>query len=146
MSKVQQRIQSQLILHGAMILLLGMVLGFPYALAITGAWRDDAVRAWRVAHTGVSAVGVAIIAIGASVAHLALGERAALLLYRSMLVSGYAFTVGLSLVAVAGVRGLRPTGPTFNLVAFAIDVVAAVAAFLGVVLVIGGAYAAGQRQ
>jgi hypothetical protein len=123
-----------------------MLLGIPYAFAITGKWGDEAIHAWRVAHTGVSAAGVAILVIGAAAAPLSLGEGAALLLCRSMLLSGYAFTVGLSLAAAGGVRGLQPNGPAVNVVTFAIDAVASLAAFVGVLLVVRGASAESERR
>lgn len=78
--------------------------------------------------------------------HLALRERLASLLVWSLLVSGYGFAIGLVLVAVAGVRGLQASGSPMNLIAFSVDGVAMLAAFLGVGLVIYGAFVALQQK
>lgn len=141
-----QRRQIQLSFHGALVLLIGMIFGIPYALAIVGTWGEETVRAWRVAHTGVAAVGVTLIAVAGILSHLALRERLASLLVWSLLVSGYGFAIGLVLVAAAGVRGLQASGSLLNLIAFSVDGVAVLAAFLGVGLVIYGAFAALQQK
>jgi hypothetical protein len=63
-----------------------------------------------------------------------------------MLLSGYAFAIGLSLAAASGERGLQPSGPALNVIAFAIDGIAVLAAFVGVLLVVRGAAAESPRR
>ncbi len=140
------RNQIQLSLNGAVILLIGMIMGVPYAFALNGSWGDEATRAWHVAHTGVAALGVTLLAVAGILNQLLLRDRLATLLVWSMSVAGYGFVIGLTIVAVTGVRGLQPIDGLLNWIAFSVDGVAMLAAFLGIGLVIQGAFAALRRQ
>src|SRR5687768_4129037 len=53
----------QLILHGGVILLLGLLSGVPFGRAIVHVKSEAAVRAWRVAHSGLSMGGVLLLAL-----------------------------------------------------------------------------------
>lgn len=44
----------QLTLHGAIVLLIGLLTGIPYGHAITRKPDENTVRAWRVAHSGLA--------------------------------------------------------------------------------------------
>jgi hypothetical protein len=138
--------QAQVLFHGSIILLIGMLLGLPYASAITDGWGDEAVRAWRVAHVGESAAGLLLLIVGAVLGQLVLEDRTHRVLVWSILASGYGFTLGLPLAAVAGARGLEPTGPAMNWIVFVAYAVAAAGGFLAVALMIRGFYAAMQRS
>jgi len=139
---VSNRRQTHLILHGAIVLFIGLLCGMPFALAAGNAWDEDAVRAWRVAHAGMVAVGVMLLAIGAILPRLRLGDRPAAMLVWSLGLSAYSFTLGVLAAAMAGVRGLQAAGPALNGVVFAAYAVGAIGALLGVaVLIVGAAVA-----
>ena len=142
---MKQRLQLELVFHGSIILLIGMLLGIPYAGAIVHGWGDEAVRAWRVAHVGESAAGLSLIAVGGIVALLALEDGAMSVLVWSLIASGYAFTVGLPLAAISGQRGLEAGGPLANWIVVAAYAVAALGAFVAIGLVIRGSRAALRR-
>jgi len=108
---VTHRSQVQLLLHGAIVLFVGLLCGIPFALAAGNAWGEEAVRAWRVAHTGGAAVGLMLIVIGAVLHRLLLGDRAGAILVWSLVASAYSFTAGVLVAATAGVRGLQAGGP-----------------------------------
>lgn len=135
-------LQMQILVHGGIVLFVGLLCGIPFGTAVAKASDDEAVRAWRVAHSGGVTVGLMLIAVGAVLHRLLLGDRAISVLVWSLVVSAYSFTFGMVLAAMGGVRGLRATGPALNWVVFAAYMVGSLGALLGVALVIFGAYAA----
>ena len=139
---MSEPLQMQILLHGAIVLFVGLLCGIPFGAAVGSTWGDEAVRAWRVAHSGGVTVGLMLIAIGAVLPRLLLGDRAPSVLVWSLVVSAYSFTLGMVLAATGGVRGLRATGPALNWVVFAAYMVGSLGALLGVALMILGAYAA----
>src|SRR5262245_14140678 len=100
----------QLLFHGAVVLILGLLCGIPFGAAAARA-LEGAARAWRVAHSGGATLGVMLVAIGATLSRLRLDDLALSTLTWSLVVSGYAFMLGMVLAAVAGTRGLRAEGP-----------------------------------
>ena len=142
MPKLGHRLQTQLILHGAIVLFIGLLCGIPFTVAAGSAWGENVVRAWRVAHSGGAAVGLMLLAIGAVMPRLVLGDRPAAMLVWSLGLSAYCFTLGVLVAAMAGVRGLQAAGPALNGVVFAAYAVGAIGALLGVaVLIVGAAVA-----
>lgn len=132
--------------HGAILLFAGLVCGVPFAIAAGNAWGDEAVRAWRVAHTGAVTIGVALIAIGGIAHRLALGEGAGRVLVTSLLGAGYTFGPGIFIAAMAGIRGLGPTGPAVNVVVFLAYISGTIATFVASWLIISGAYTSLHRR
>lgn len=139
---MQYRFQLQLLLHGTIMMLIGLLAGLPLMLAIDLGWGDASVHSWAVAHTSVTLTGVAFIAISAAFDHLVHGALEAAILVRSLLLCAYTFTVGLMVVGMAGVRGLAPIGPALNWVAFILFVIGAFAVVFGVATMILGAFRA----
>jgi hypothetical protein len=137
-----QRAGLQILFHGAIVLFVGLLCGFPFAAAVIDTWGDEAVRAWRLAHVGLAGVGIWLIATGAALPRLALGDRTASVLAWSVVMSAYAFVLALLIAPVAGVRGLQRSGPALNWVVFASNTVGALAALVGGALMIIGAYRA----
>ncbi|MBI3002941.1 MAG: hypothetical protein HYY54_04860 [candidate division NC10 bacterium] len=131
-----------MLFHGAVVLFIGLACGLPFGTALARGWNDDSVRSWRVAHSGVAGIGVMLIAIGAAVQHMVLGEHAAFLLVWSLVVSAYAFTLAMVLGGIAGVRGLRPSGPALNLVVFVGNMVGVAGSLFGIALAAYGMYGA----
>lgn len=144
--QVSERNQILLVLHGAIVLFVALLFGFPFGAALGAGWGDDSIRAWRVAHSGVAAVGLTLIAIGAALRQLVLGQHGASCLVWSLVTSAYAFTLALLLRGIAGVRGFQPTGPPLNLVVFACNMVGVSGSLVGVALTVRGAFAALRRS
>lgn len=57
---MSERSRAQILLHGAIVLLVGLLCGIPFGVGVGNAWSEDAVRAWRVAHSGGVTVGLII--------------------------------------------------------------------------------------
>jgi len=86
----------QLILHGAIILLIGMLVGIPGFPSTQKYTLMDEIRLfWRQAHLIPVVTGAWMIASGAALPHLKLTDRGESLLTWSLIVSGYAFPVSL---------------------------------------------------
>jgi hypothetical protein len=104
----------QLLFHGAIVLLIGSLSGIPYGSAITQKKDEEVIRAWRVAHSGLSMGGTTMIAFAAAINQLeisamrsALAQPIALsILVWSSVISGYGFCIALTYGAWVGHRGL----------------------------------------
>jgi len=133
-----KRAQLQILLHGLIVLLVGLLCGIPYGRAITHDWGEEGVRAWRVAHFGLVVGGIWLMVV-AGVCHLlVLTKRSIALLVYSVVTSAYGFTVALVVAAVGGVRGLELAGPTLNVIAFLANAVAALASLVWVAVMLLG--------
>ena len=131
---MSERLQMQAIFHGAVILLIGNLCGIPYGGAIGRSLPDDVVRAWRVAHTGGVTGGLSVLALGAVVHRLALGEASLKALVWSFVAGAYSIAFGFLIAAVAGVRGIHPGGSALNSVVHVAYVVGALGVLVGSLL------------
>ena len=136
-----ERLQLHVILHGAIVLLVGLLCGIPFG-SVAARAGDDAARAWRVAHAGGAMLGVMLIAIAAVLPQLRLTDLVASLLAWSLVIGAYSFTLGVILAALTGARGLEPGGSATNVVVFLAYLVGALGTLLAVALTIAGAAAA----
>jgi hypothetical protein len=134
--------QRQFVFHGAVILLGGMLTGFPLAVAIARDYGAQVVHAWAVTHTSLVGAGILLIALGAAVGHLALTDRQFRVLLQTLLFSVYALCVGLVVSAVSGHRGLAPDGSVLNLALSLANFAGVFGALFAGALLVRGAYAA----
>lgn len=132
----------QLVLHGGVILLLGLLCGAPLGSAIVRKKAEETVRAWRVAHSSLVIGGVLLLALAGILSHLQLGAFALGLLVWVVVASSYAFAVVLPLAALYGLRGLTSAPPLLNRVLYYGNMVGAGGLLLGTVVLLWGAYAA----
>jgi hypothetical protein len=115
--------QLRLVFHGSVVFAIGLLVGVPYSGAITSAGGEDAIRAWRVAHLGLTGGAVWLFALAAVSHLLAFTPGQAKVFLWSLILSIYGFAIALPLAAAVGVRGLEPTGPPLNFLAFAANTV-----------------------
>jgi hypothetical protein len=137
---MSERLQMHAIFHGAVVLLIGNLCGIPYGGAIGSSLAEDVVRAWRVAHIGGVTGGLFLVALGAVLHRLTLGEASLKVLVWSSVGGTYSITVGFLIAAVAGVRGLNPGGPMLNLVVQVAYLLGALGVFAGSVLFVYSAF------
>src|SRR5262245_2518675 len=133
--------RARLVYNGALVILLGLLAGFPYAMVVTGG-MEGSERAWRMAHLeGLLNGMLAILAAGVWDS-LVLSERQRRWLALSLILAGYG-NVSASIVgAFFGVRGLALALPFTNVIVYVLFVLAIVGVFIGVGLLIrGGAQA-----
>jgi hypothetical protein len=133
--------QKQLVLHGAVILLIGFACGAPMGRSIVRRKSEDTVRAWRVAHSSLVMGGILLLALAGVVEHLRLSNWALVLLAVSFIASSYAFAISLPLGARYGFRGLTPAPPLLNRVVYTGNILGIAGFFIGALLLMWGAYA-----
>ena len=97
----------QLVLHGAVVLLLGLLFGAPYAKAIKRNAPAQIIHSWRVAHQSLPIGATLMFAVAAVMGSLQVGAAVKWLLAGSLIVSSYAFCISTPLAAVTGDRGLE---------------------------------------
>ena len=103
----------QLLFHGAIVLIIGQLSGIPYGSAITQQKGEEAEKAWKVAHSGLSMGGTTMIVIAAAIGQLNVNAIALNILVWSSVLSGYGFCLALPYGAWVGHRGLA-VGKTVN--------------------------------
>ena len=136
----------QLAFHGVMLVVLGMLVGLPFANAITAHSGPELERAWRVSHTSLVTVGILYVAIAAIAHHLILPRLAAAFVTWSFVLSAYAFAFAFVVGPVVGARGLEPTGPPLNVFIFAVLVTSLLASLVSVLMVLWGLLGALRRD
>ena len=131
----------QLVLHGAIILLVGFLCGAPLgSAAVRG--KEEAVRAWRVAHSSLILGGVLLLALAGVISHLSLSAFGLALLVWTFVASSYVFAVVLPLAARYGHRGLTSAPPFLNRIIYLGNMVGAGGLLIGVIVLLWGAYVA----
>ncbi len=131
----------QLIFHGGVILLVGLLCGAPLGSAVVRRKSEETVRAWRVAHSSLVMGGVLLLALAGILAHLQLSAFALAILVWAVVASSYAFAVVLPLGAHYNQRGLTSAPPLLNRLIYFGNMVGAGGLLLGTVVLLWGAYA-----
>ncbi len=132
----------QLILHGGIVLLAGLLSGAGFGSAVVRGKPEETVRAWRVAHSGLVMGGVLLLALAPVVPLLRLSALTLAGLVWAFVASSYAFVVALPLGARYGHRGLTSAPPFLNRVVYAGNIIGAAGSLLGTLILVWGAYAA----
>ncbi len=146
---MDERQQARLTAHGALVFLLGMVAGFPFAFAILGRvalWPlniqwvvPGEPRAWHMAHLEGILNGVMLFAIAAVGPRLRLDASRQRLLATSLLVTAWGNMIASLIAPFFGVRGLELGGGVANTVVFLLFMIAIVTVFIALGLVYRGA-------
>ena len=120
-----------LILAGTVVLLIGLLAGFPYGKAITGQATEAIVRAWRLAHSALAIGGTTSLATGAVLPWVHAGGWERPVIAWGFVLSGLAFSIALPYGAWKGHRGLDAAGPFDNWVVYWGNVVGALSSLIG---------------
>lgn len=122
---MDRTVRLRVILHGAVVILIGLFCGFPTVA------ESDAERYWHTAHEALILAGTLMLAVSAVLPHLVLPKREANGLFRALLATGYGLAVGTVLQGILGQRAFGPSSsPTVMI------------AFIGIVIGIGGSLTA----
>jgi len=132
----------QLIFHGTVILLVGLLCGAPLGSAAVRGKPEETVRAWRVAHSSLVMGGILLLALAGVVSHLQLGAFTLALLVWAFIASSYGFAVVLPLAAHYGHRGLSSSPPLLNRVLYFGNMAGAAGLIVGTIILVWGAYGA----
>lgn len=136
-------LRASLVLHGLVVIVLGLLAGFPYALVVTGDLAGE-VRAWRMAHLEGVLNGLLMIAVASAGGLLQLTPGQGRWIVIGLLVAGYGNVAASVIGASFGVRGLAPAGPAANWLVYLLFMAAIVGVLLGLGLAAVGA-ARGRR-
>jgi hypothetical protein len=128
--------QRRLVLHGAIILLVGLLCGYPSIVEEVS--RSG--RTWTAAHSALLMLGVWLIASAAVLPLLELPRREGNALLLSLTGGAYSFTTAVVVQAATGVRAISPDVSGISLVAFAANLLAVLGTILAASLTVLGAW------
>ena len=128
--------QRRLVLHGSMVLLVGVFCGIPSVVEVS----TGSSRMWQGAHAALLLLGVWLLATAAILPLLLLEAREAAGLRWSLLLMAYSFMVAVIVQALTGVRALGPDPSPLNMLAFAANLLAVLGTFLSASLTAMGAW------
>ena len=142
---MERRLRMRMVFHGAVVVLFGMLAGFPYAFVVTGDLPGSE-RAWRMAHLEGVLNGLVLLAVAGVAERLVLPPRGAAVLAWALILTGYCNVVAAVLGATFNVRGLVPGGSVVNTVVYTLFIIAIAGIFVGMALVALGAWRAGNTS
>jgi hypothetical protein len=132
-----------LILHGAIVMLIGMFVGFPgFAVSRHYSMTSDMRLFFRQSHLIPLATGIWMIAIAGVLPQLSLSDRSATALVWSLVVSAYSFVLAQVVWGIALRIGSDIKNPPAKYPYDAALTVTAMGALIGVCLILYGAYSA----
>ena len=102
---------SQLIFHGTLLLLIGLIAGAPYGIAILKKKSDDTIHIWRMVHLTLPIAAILLFAISSFISFLDVSSQIQWLIAILFIVSSYAFGFAMVIGAPSGERGLLFRGP-----------------------------------
>ena len=141
---MERGLPEKLVAHGAGVILAGVLVGFAYALVVTGDLAGSE-RAWRMAHLEGVLNGLLLLAVAGVADRLALSGRAVTILAWSLIVTAWGNVVAAVIGATLGVRGLAPGGSPGNTLVYVLFMIAVVGVLVALVLVVIGARAAARE-
>jgi hypothetical protein len=128
--------QRRLVLHGSVILLIGLMFGIPSVVEVS----IGSSRMWQGGHSALLTLGVWLLATAAVLPLLMLEAREAAGLRWSLLVMAYSFLVAVVIQTLTGVRAFSPGPSPLNTLAFAANVLVVLGTFLSASLTALGAW------
>ena len=129
-----------LIFHGAVVLVAGLLVGFPLGRAVHRDAPAGVIKAWRLAHDTLTAGPVLAFAVALVIASLGVNAWLKSWIAWSWIASNYGFCFSLPLAAMTGQRGHKPVGPLANRLVFAGNLIGIASSSLGAVLLLYAAY------
>jgi hypothetical protein len=99
-----------LIFHGALVLLVALLYGAPYARAIKSGASAQVVNSWRVAHQSLTLGALLMFSIAAILPTLLVPVGLKWLISVSLISLAYAFAIATPLAAITQDRGLASGG------------------------------------
>lgn len=133
------RAQSILILHGAAVLLIGLISGCVFLYVILGMEIPGDYRAWKQVHLEGILNALLMFAVAGFIERLNLADGSKRLLAWALAITGWGNTVGSLLAPFFGVRGLSFDGPIANGIIFFIFLIAGATVAISLWLMVKGA-------
>jgi len=146
-----EALRARLVLHGALVFLVGLVAGFPFAFFELGKialWPIPGsiavslpgdVRAWRMAHLEGILNGLTLFAVAGCFSFLRLSARQQRVLTWSLIITAWGNAIASLIGPIFGGRGLEFGQGVANSLMYLLFVAAIVAVIVAMVLVARGA-------
>ena len=131
----------RLIWHGAIVLLVGLLVGLPTVVEAS----TESMRVWHTAHEALIMMGIWMLAASSAVPVLVLGQREARALMWAYLAMGYGFMIALLIGGVMGISPFEPGKTPVAFIAFLASVIGILGAVMATALTLMGARAALKR-
>ncbi len=128
-----------ILLHGAALVLVGLLLGLA---AVAEEVAGIQPQAWRAAHNALLLAGVWLLAIAAAFPLLVLTPAQQAALCWTLLATAYAFATAILVQATVGIRALGPDGSVAGWIAFVANIVTVGSGLFAGLLTLMGAVAA----
>jgi hypothetical protein len=142
-----QHLRSRLIFHGAVVFLLGMFAGFPYAFVLLAELNEGittsipgTLRAWRMAHLEGALNGMLLIIVSNATRHLTIGSRGQKVIVYGLVMTAWGNIVASINSALTGGRGLEFDGASATSVTYVLFMAAVVAVILSFMVIAEAAW------
>jgi hypothetical protein len=100
-----------LLFHGAVILLIALLAGIPYAKSILKKEADNIIFAWRVAHSALTMGAILMFSLVPILSLLEASVSVKRIIALLFIISAYSFSFALYLGPITGYRGLENDEP-----------------------------------
>jgi hypothetical protein len=130
--------RARLVFHGAMVLLVGLLCGYPTVVETL----SQPGRMWHTAHEALIMIGIWLLATSSVLAVIKLDRREASGLVWSLIATGYGLMIAVVTQAITGVEAFEPGRSPSSIVAFTGSAVGIVGSLLATLLTLKGARAA----
>jgi len=127
--------------HAAIVLLVGLLCGGPYARAVNRNAAAHVIHSWRVAHASLPIAAMLMFAIAALLPAFTVVVQVKWFIALLLIGSSYAFCFSLPLAAKVGHRGLSTQGPPLAKLVFAGNIVGAWTSVLATLALIYAGFA-----
>ena len=153
---MDRSLRSRLVVHGALVFLVGLAAGFPFAFEILQRFElwplpwsfsfdpPGDLRAWRMAHMEGILNGLVLFGVSGIGEHVALSRSAQRWTYGGLVVAAWGNTVASTLSPIFAARGLA-FGGFWNSLSYLLFVVAIFGVMIALVLLAKGAVARLQQ-
>jgi hypothetical protein len=155
---MSRHLQALMIAHGALVFLVGMIAGFPFAFVLLGkivlwpipgalAWTPPGeVRAWHMAHLEGILNGLTLIGVAAVGERLRLSDRRQAIVAWGLIATAWGNMIASLIGPLFGGRGLEFGGGIANSVMYLLFVAAIAAVVVAMWLVFRGALTAARAD
>jgi hypothetical protein len=145
---MNHRLRSLLVAHGALVFLVGMAAGIPFAMVLlAGAGSSPVpgdVRGWRMAHLEGVLNGLTLFVVAGVGRDLVLTQRAQLILFWSLLVTAWGNMIASIIGPIFGGRGLAFGLGLANNLMYVLFMAAVFAVIVAMVVIVRGAWRAAR--
>jgi len=145
---MNHRLRSLLVVHGALVFLVGMAAGFPFAMVLLADAHSQPVpgdvRAWRMAHLEGVLNGLMLFGVAGVGRDLALTRRAQLVVFWSLLLTAWGNIIASIIGPIFGGRGLALGPGLANNIMFLLFMAAVFAVIVAMAVIVRGGWRAGR--